>query len=61
MVSRVARVVYSSFAVSKLISAVSSDPKTMYYKVVYDEDNDAEDLFASGVKEILVESIDDDK
>jgi len=27
----------------------------MYYKVVYDEDGDAEDLFASGVKEILVE------
>ena len=33
----------------------SSDPTTMYYKVVYDEDGDAEDLFASGVKEILVE------
>ena len=28
----------------------------MYYKVVYDEDGDAEDVFASGVKEILVGS-----
>jgi len=38
----------------------SLDPKTMYYKVIYDEDGDAEDLFASGVKEILVESVDED-
>ena len=55
--SRVARLVYINLLqYQELIFAFSPlDPKTMYYKVVYDEDGDAEDLFASGVKEILVE------
>ena len=60
MVSRVARVVYSAsyliiISGTHSVFSSSTDPKTMYYKVVYDEDGDAEDLFASGVKEILVE------